>query len=223
MTLILLIDDEPAITESLAYALERAGIDSVTASTLGQANERLREAPVDLIVLDLVLPDGNGLDWLRAFRASHTIPVIILSSHDDSVDHIVGLELGADDYIGKPFSPREVIARIRAVLRRIAIEGERTLPGGLALDADKRQVHFNGQRIDVSRIEFDLLKLLSEYPGRVYERDQILVRVWGHDVSISVRTIDVHVKSLRKKLVLAGLPAETIETVRGLGYRLAEG
>jgi len=221
---ILLIDDEPAITESLAYAFERAGFGTQAAATLAAANAHLAEDVFDLVILDLMLPDGNGLDWLRALRRHSRLPVIILSSHDDAVEHVVGLELGADDYINKPFSPREVVARVRAVLRRVQPEGP-TEPGTappLRLDHEKREAWANGTRLVLSRQEFDLLAVFAGAPGRVYERDALLDRAWGPDVVITERTVDVHVKSLRKKLVAAGLPAETIETVRGVGYRLAE-
>lgn len=220
MSAILLIDDEPAITESLAYALERGGFETLTAASLAAADEQLLEQP-DLVILDLMLPDGNGLDWLRALRTRSRVPVIILSSHDDAVEHVVGLELGADDYIDKPFSPREVVARVRAVLRRVQPEA----PGEavpLRIDEEKREVWANGQRLVLSRQEFDLLAVFAGAPGRVYDRDALLDRAWGPEVMITERTVDVHVKSLRKKLVGAGLPAETIETVRGVGYRLAE-
>ncbi len=225
MTTVLLVDDEPAITESLAYALERQGFAAKTARTLAEADAALEEGGVDLVILDLMLPDGNGMDWLRLLRQRDERPVIILSSHDDAVDHIVGLELGADDYVNKPFSPREVVARVRAVLRRsgaeagphASVEEER-----LRVDEGRRQAWAAGTPINLSRIEFDLLATLVRSPGRVFERDTLLDRVWGPDVNVTERTVDVHVKTLRKKLTGAGLPAETIETVRGVGYRLAE-
>ncbi len=168
-----------------------------------------------------MLPDGNGIDWLRSLRQRSDVPVIILSSHDEPVDHIVGLEVGADDYVGKPFSPRAVVARVRAVLRRArpdAIGGEERL----RIDADKRLAWAEGQALSLSRTEFDLLAVFLGAPGRVYERDMLLTKVWGPEVTVTERTVDVHVKGLRKKLVEAGLSAETIETVRGVGYRLAE-
>lgn len=226
MPRILLIDDEPAITESLAYALERAGFETEAAATLEAADARMLAGTFQLIVLDLMLPDGNGLDWLRALRQRSELPVIILSSHDDPVEHVVGLELGADDYIDKPFSPREVVARIRAVLRRVVYPVEPQsppeTPQGLSLDPQKRQAMGNGQRLNLSRTEFDLLATFMGAPGRVFEREQLLNRVWGADVTITERTVDVHIKSLRKKLAVAGLDGNTIETVRGVGYRLAE-
>jgi DNA-binding response OmpR family regulator len=219
MPTILLIDDEPAITESLAYALERGGFESHPARTLAEAEAALAAGPIDLVVLDLMLPDGNGMDWLKAFRQRTDLPVIILSSHDDPVDHIVGLEVGADDYVDKPFSPREVVARIRAVLRRTG-EPERPVER-LTIDAERRQAWGAGQPITLSRTEFDLLAALARAPGRVFTRAHLLDKVWP-DAAVTERTVDVHIKALRKKLVAAGLPAETIETVRGVGYRVAE-
>lgn len=219
MPTILLIDDEPAITESLAYALERAGFESQTTRTLAEAEAALDTRALDLLVLDLMLPDGNGLDWLRSFRQRSALPVIILSSHDDPVDHIVALEIGADDYVDKPFSPREVVARIRAVLRRT---GEAARPAErLAVDEERRQAWGNGQPIPLSRTEFDLLVALFRAPGRVFTRSHLLDKVWP-DAAVTERNIDVHIKALRKKLVATGLSAETIETVRGVGYRLSE-
>ncbi|MBV71098.1 MAG: hypothetical protein CMH52_07075 [Myxococcales bacterium] len=233
MTCILLVDDEPAITESLAYAFERVGMASLSASCLTDATRLFESEQIDLVVLDLVLPDGNGLDWLRTIRAYSQIPVIILSSHDETVDQIVGLEVGADDYVGKPFSPRAMIARVRAVLRRsgagsdsgpVADSGSvaNSEKSGVRIDTNRRQAYLDAQALPLSRTEFDLLNLFFNDPGRVFERDDILAAVWGPDVSVTERTVDVHIKSLRKKLAAAGQVGGLIETVRGVGYRLAE-
>lgn len=219
---VLLVDDEPAITESLAYALGRAGFDTDAAGTLGEADASMAAWGHDLVVLDLMLPDGNGLDWLRALRQSSNVPVIILSSHDDAVEHVVALEMGADDYIDKPFSPREVVARVRAVLRRVQPEPAPTDGAELRVDPERREAFAGETLLNLSRTEFDLLAVFVSAPGRVYERGQLLDRVWGPDVAVAERTVDVHVKALRKKLVMAGLEAETIETVRGVGYRLTD-
>ncbi len=218
---ILLVDDEPAITESLAYALGRAGFETTTARTLAEADAALAAGPPALVILDLMLPDGNGLDWLRARDEGPRVPVIILSSHDDPVEHIVGLELGADDYVDKPFSPREMVARVRAVLRRVNPTPAEGVPR-LRVDPAKRQAWAGTTELGLSRTEFDLLAVFVGAPGRVYARGQLLDRAWGPDVAVTERTVDVHIKTLRKKLVAAGLPAETIETVRGVGYKLAE-
>jgi len=219
---ILLVDDEPAITESLAFAFGRAGFETEAASTLARATAALSNGTFDFIILDLMLPDGNGLDWLREFRGQSNLPVIILSSHDESVDQIVGLEVGADDYVSKPFSPREVVARVRAVLRRIEPRTTPVEEAQLRLEADRRKAWAGDVELGLSRTEFDLLNVFIRAPGRVYERGHLLSRVWGPDVAVTERTVDVHIKALRKKLVAAGLPASTIETVRGVGYRLSE-
>ncbi len=217
MASVLLVDDEPAITESLAYALGRAGFETAAASTLSEADARMEDGTHDLVVLDLMLPDGNGLDWLRALRLCSRVPVIILSSHDDAVEHVVALEMGADDYIDKPFSPREVVARVRAVLRRVQPEPQDIEDARLRLDPDRREAWADGTLLNLSRTEFDLLAVFIAAPGRVYPRGMLLSRVWGPDVAVAERTVDVHVKALRKKL-----PADTIETVRGVGYRLTD-
>jgi len=219
---ILLVDDEPAITESLAYALSREGFRSQAAGSLAEATQLLHKEEPALIILDLMLPDGNGLDWLRALRSQHRQPVIILSSHDEAIDRIIGLEMGADDYVDKPFSPREIVARVRAVLRRVAPqEGEVSAPR-LRIDSDRYQAWGQGQALNLSRTEFELLQVFIARPGQVFPRGLLLDKIWGPNVVVSTRTVDVHIKSLRKKLVATGLPAETIETVRGVGYRLAE-
>lgn len=225
MPRVLLVDDERAITESLAYALGRAGFETDAASTLAEADARMRAGAPDLVVLDLMLPDGNGIDWLRALRQFSPVPVIILSSHDDPVEHVVALEMGADDYIDKPFSPREVVARIRAVLRRVQPAAQAPPATGapvLRVDAERREAWAGGALLNLSRTEFDLLAVFVGAPGRVYPRDQLLDRVWGPDVAVAERTVDVHVKALRKKLVDASVSADTIETVRGVGYRLTD-
>lgn len=223
--IVLLIDDEPAITESLAYVFGRSGFEPRAAGSLAEADRVLAAEPgVELVILDVMLPDGNGVAWLQQLRRHSRLPVIVLSSHDDAVDHIVALEMGADDYIDKPFSPREVVARVRAVLRRVPAAppvAETPVAAPLSIDLDKRLAIANGVTLNLSKTEFDLLATLNASPGRVFEREHLLDRVWG-DTSVTERSVDAFVKSLRRKLVDAGLPAETIETVRGVGYRLAE-
>ncbi len=226
MPLILVVDDEPAIRESLAFALARDGFDIVEAGTLKDANASAADA--DLIVLDLVLPDGNGLDFLRGLRARTDVPVIVLTSRDEETDRVAGLEMGADDYVLKPFSPREVVARVRAVLRRAkqppapeeaALRG----PGGITVDPRTRRARVADHELGLSRTEFNLLAtFLRSSRGRVFERSQLLELVWGADVVVGDRTVDVHIKALRRKIVEAGGDAKLIETVRGVGYRLRE-
>ena len=233
MPQILVVDDEPAIRESLAFALRRDGFTILEAANLKEAAAQADKA--DLLILDLVLPDGNGLDFLRRLRARTDVPVIVLTSRDEETDRVVGLEMGADDYVLKPFSPREVAARVRAVLRRSraalsassegvepgtepALEG----PGGLRVDPRTRRASVNGCEVALSRTEFNLLAAFLKSPGRVFERSHLLDAVWGADVVVGDRTVDVHIKALRRKLDEAGGDGQIIETVRGIGYRLRE-
>ncbi|MBN2360113.1 MAG: response regulator transcription factor [Deltaproteobacteria bacterium] len=221
--IVLIVDDEPAIRESLHFALARGGFDTRQASSLAEARPQLDR--VDLVVLDLMLPDGNGLDLLREAGPRSSLPVIVLTSCDDEADRVVGLELGADDYVVKPFSPREVVARVRSVLRRcqpIAAGCDEVVraPGALRLDLASRRARCGSAELALSRTEFDLLVALARAPGRVFERGQLMTLVWGPDCVVSDRTVDVHIKALRKKLAAAGGEPALIETVRGVGYRL---
>lgn len=217
---VLIVEDEPAIAESLDYALRREGFATQTAATYAKA-EAARAWPT-LIILDLMLPDGNGGDLLRMLRAeSRATPVIVLSSRESEADRISALEGGADDYVTKPFSPREVVARVRAVLRRMAPAGQAELEPPLQVDRSGRRATFSGKSLELTRVEFDLLALLSENASRVYSRAEFIARVWGDGFAITDRTIDSHIKSLRRKLTEAGAPAGMIQTVRGVGYRMA--
>jgi len=227
MTAVLIVDDEPAIRESLAFALKRDGFGVVEAASLKEA--RSATADADLIVLDLVLPDGNGLDFLRSLRAKSDVPVIVLTSRDEETDRVVGLEMGADDYVLKPFSPREVAARVRAVLRRAAGKSaqsseETALKAGtLSVDPRTRKAAVASSELALSRTEFNLLAAFLRSPGRVFERSQLLDAVWGSDVVVGDRTVDVHIKALRRKIEEAGGDPRVLETVRGVGYRLRDG
>jgi len=226
MSRILIVDDEPAIRESLAFALTRDGFSIAEASSLRDA--RAKAAEVDLVLLDLVLPDGNGLEFLRALRAKSDVPVIVLTSRDEETDRVVGLEMGADDYVLKPFSPREVAARVRAVLRRAQPrpqnDEERPLKvGTLSADGRTRKAAVAGAELSLSRTEFNLLSAFLRSPGRVFERGQLLDSVWGSEVTVGDRTVDVHVKALRRKIEEAGGDPRVLETVRGVGYRLRDG
>jgi len=225
MAAILLVDDEPAIRESLAFALRRDGFEVEEATTLREA--RSLAGAADLVILDLVLPDGSGLLFLRSLRERSDVPVIVLTSRDEETDRVVGLELGADDYVLKPFSPREVAARVRAVLRRASkaaqAEDKPIRAGSLSLDTSTRKAAIADRELGLSRTEFNLLALFLRSPGRVFERSQILEAVWGSDVVVGDRTVDVHVKALRRKIEEAGGDPRVLETVRGVGYRLKDG
>jgi len=224
MNRVLLVEDERAIAESLEFALRRDGFAVDHAATVGAARGLC--AGCDLIVLDLMLPDGSGFDLLSELRgAGLRTPVIILSSRDDEADRVAGLEGGADDYVTKPFSPREVVARVRAVLRRTrpAVSSEALREGSasaLSLDAETRRASYQGTVLDLTRTEFDLLRVLCSAPERVFTRQQLLDSIFGAGYAVTDRTIDAHIKALRKKLTTAGADPDLIETERGIGYRL---
>ena len=225
MPLILVVDDEPAIRESLGFALAREGFEVRAAGTLREAGAL--SAGADLIVLDLMLPDGSGLDFLRQLRTRSDVPVIVLTSRDDEADRIAGLEEGADDYVLKPFSPREVAVRARAVLRRVRRAAPEALKaaleaGALQLDPRTRRARVDGRELPLSRTEFDLLAAFLRAPGQVFDRSQLMETVWGPDCVVGDRTIDVHLKALRRKIKDAGGDPLQLETVRGIGYRLRE-
>lgn len=219
---ILVVDDEAEIVKLVRAYLERAGFAVVTASEGRQALAVFRHERPNLVVLDLNLPGMDGLDVCRALRRDSDIPIIMLTARIEETDRLIGLELGADDYIVKPFSPREVVARVRTVLRRA--EGTPVRPevissAGVMLDLTQRAASLNGQLLDLTTMEFDLLVLLVQHPGQVFTRLQLLqgtqdVAYEGYD-----RTIDVHIKNLRKKLADDSQEPRFIETIRGVGYR----
>jgi DNA-binding response OmpR family regulator len=222
---VLVVEDEPAIAESVAYALERDGFEAVIAATLAEAREHLREA--GLVVLDLMLPDGSGFDFISQMRHDgNATPIIVLSSRDGEADRVAALETGADDYVTKPFSPREIVARVRAVLRRLqSVPAPASPPtDGLALRVDPatRRAHHRDTLLELTRVEFDLLATLLSSPGRVFTRSELIDRVWGDGYAITDRTIDSHVKSLRRKVAEAGGDPGLLETVRGVGYRVTD-
>jgi two-component system catabolic regulation response regulator CreB len=209
----------------VAYALKRDGFLVSIAATFADAERGVPDA--DLLVLDLMLPDGSGFDLIvRMRREGRLTPIIVLSSRDGEADRVAALETGADDYVTKPFSPSEVVARVRAVLRRAAqavagrAPGEAELP--ISVDDATRRAQVSGKEIELTRVEFDLLASLLESPGRVYTRAQLIDRVWGDGFAISDRTIDSHVKALRKKVAEAGGDPGLLETVRGVGYRVTD-
>ncbi|MBO5657842.1 MAG: response regulator [Duodenibacillus sp.] len=222
---ILVVEDEPAIRELVGFACETAGYEVLRAECVKQAKEQLHDKAVDLILLDWMLPDLSGLQWLEQLkRDSRTgaIPVIMLTARGTESDKVAGLEAGADDYVVKPFSPRELIARIRAVLRRGSQESEKTVVcGPLSMNEARFSVKVDGVDIKLGVIEFKLLWVLAGAPGRVYSRAQLLELVWDDAADMDERTVDVHVLRVRKQL--AGTPAsDLIETVRGMGYRAVE-
>jgi DNA-binding response OmpR family regulator len=217
---ILLVDDEDAVQKLLTYPLEHEGFRVLQARDGEEALRRFEAEHVDLVVHDLMLPKLDGLEVCRRLRAQSGVPIIMLTARDDELDKVVGLELGADDYITKPFSIREFRSRVRALLRRAtlnATDGGRDLVtvDGLSLDLAKRTVALDGRRVDLTYVEFELLRTLAAKAGRVYSRQALLQALWGDYAYREPRTIDVHVRHLREKLGDSGL----IQTVRGVGYR----
>jgi DNA-binding response OmpR family regulator len=215
---ILLVEDEDDIASVVRAYLERDGFRVVSASRGMEGLQALEEHDVRLAILDLRLPDADGFDLCRAIRAGSKLPVVMLTARDEEVDRVTGLELGADDYVTKPFSPRELVARVRAVLRRAEPESEddRLVAGDVVLDRRSRVAEVDGAEVELTVREFDLLWHLAERPGVVVSRERILDRVWGLSFPGGTRTVDVHVGQLRRKL---GRP-ELIRTVRGAGYKL---
>ena len=214
---ILVVEDDPGISEVLEFSLKAEGHDVVVVSRGLDAVEQA--AGADCILLDVGLPDIDGFEVCRRIRMQSGAPVIFLTARSEEIDRIVGLEIGGDDYVAKPFSTRELLARVRAVTRRGKPISEPAIADGLSINSAGREVLFRGKKIELSKLEFDLLALLSGGPGRVFTREQILDRAWPDGGCVIDRTVDAHVKSLRRKL---GDP-EAIETVRGVGYRFRNG
>jgi DNA-binding response OmpR family regulator len=222
---ILLVDDEDAVQKLLAYPLERDGFRVVQARDGQEALERFGHEHVDLVVLDVMLPKVDGLEVCKRLRAESSVPIIMLTARDDELDKVLGLELGADDYITKPFSIREFRSRVRALLRRAAStpapghRDELIESDGLRIDLGSREVRAHGRLVQLTYVEFELLRTLAAHAGRVYTREQLLQALWGGSEYREPRTIDVHVRHLREKLELDPGEPEFILTVRGVGYR----
>jgi two-component system phosphate regulon response regulator PhoB len=222
---VLVVDDEPDLLELVRINLAQSGYTVETAASGSDALAALRRAPPDVMILDLMLPDLSGTELCARVRADQrlaALPIIMLTAKSEEIDRVVGLELGADDYVTKPFSPRELALRVRAVLRRRAPTGEeaRVLEhGALRVDPDSHRASVDGREITLTAKEFQLLVALMGRPGRVMTRERLLDEVWGSDITVTSRTIDTHLKRLREKLGRAG---DLIETVRGVGYRFAE-
>jgi DNA-binding response OmpR family regulator len=225
---ILLVDDEESVQKLLTYPLEREGFRVVAARDGEEALRRFAEEPVDLVVLDLMLPKLDGLEVCKRLRTGSTVPIIMLTARDDELDKVLGLELGADDYITKPFSIREFRSRVRALLRRAAaprsggLEDEVIEEGDVRIDLPRRVVEVRGREVQLTFVEFELLRVLTSSPGRVFSRRQLLERLRGDADYREPRTIDVHVRHLREKLEQDSREPELILTVRGVGYRFRD-
>ena len=239
---ILLVEDESGIADTLQYVLATDGFAPVWCSTAAEALQQFVQELPALVVLDVGLPDLNGFELfkrLQALPGGAQVPVMFLTARSDEIDRVVGLELGADDYIAKPFSPRELVARVRSVLRRSGRGAQAvaaavaaappptpkpvaTVSAPLRLDEERRQIRFYGQLLELSRYEYGLLRLLLLRPGRVYTRDDLLDQVWDDPAESLDRTVDAHIKTLRAKLKLVAPQVEVIRTLRGVGYALHE-
>jgi DNA-binding response OmpR family regulator len=223
--LIAVVDDEPDILELVALHLKKAGFSVRTFPDAGQFQRALVKSVPDLVILDLMLPDADGIDVckdLKADQRAARVPVVMLTARGDELDRVLGLEIGADDYVTKPFSPKELVARVKAVLRRS--ERRRAgnvieLPQDVAIDTNRFEVTVGGIKADLTTTEFRVLSILAERPGWVFSRNEILNRLWGDEKAVIDRTVDVHVTNLRKKLGKAG---RLIQNVRGVGYKLRD-
>jgi two-component system OmpR family response regulator len=221
---VLVVDDDPHIRQLLVFALGKAGLDTVEAGDGEAALAAVAEHAPDLVVLDINMPRMDGLEVCRRIRASGDLPVLFLSSRDDEIDRVVGIELGADDYVVKPFSPREVVARVQAVLRRTgarapAVAGPAIRHGRLLLDLDGWRAEWAGEAVALTLTEFSILRTLAAMPAKVFSRDAIIDRLHGPGFAITDRTIDSHIRNLRAKFAAAGAN-DLIETRAGIGYRL---
>ncbi len=215
---ILIVEDEQDIAETVEFALEREGYGVIRASTAGEARGLLGENAVHLIILDIGLPDKSGLDFLREFRARSELPVILLTARSEELDRVLGFEVGADDYVVKPFSPRELAARVRAVLKRTGGGDDKAF----RVDSNRRRIEYYGDKLDLSRYEYGILHLLIQRPGWIFSREKIMEMVWEEPEESFDRTVDTHIKTLRAKLKAVRNDLDPIITHRGMGYALRD-
>ena len=225
MTRVLIVEDEPSFSEALEFLLGKEGFSVITAATGTEALKKFDQGGIDLILLDLMIPEVSGTEVCRQIRTKSRVPIIMLTAKDSEVDKVVGLEIGADDYVTKPYSARELVARINAVLRRNSGDGVIVDPGtmtvhGIRMDIDRHQVSVNGMPVSLPLKEFELLEFLMRNAGRVLTRMQLIDRVWGSDYVGDTKTLDVHIKRLRAKLEDDPANPKIIQTVRGLGYKM---
>jgi two-component system, OmpR family, catabolic regulation response regulator CreB len=220
---IMIVDDEPAIIDAIQYALETEGFCTERQEAGIPVLAALAERPADLVLLDIGLPDCSGLELFREIRRDSAVPIIFLTARNEEIDRVVGLELGADDYIAKPFSPREVAARVKAVLRRTGSGRNAPVSNRIfSVDEAKRRIVYHGSALDLSRYEFDILSTLLRRPGHVFSRERLMDLVWAHPEASLDRTIDAHIKNIRAKLKRIRPQDEPILTHRGLGYAMRD-
>ncbi|WDP91994.1 MAG: two-component system response regulator CreB [Desulfobacter sp.] len=225
--LILIVEDEPAIADNIIFALSTEGFDTLWEAEGGPVLHRIDSHPVDLVILDIGLPDMNGMELCKAIREKGNIPVIFLTARAQEIDRVVGLEIGADDYVVKPFSPRELTARVRAVLRRTRGSMETpAAPGStreiFTVDPGRHKIVYRGRALDLSRYEYRLLAILIRRPGQIFSRDRLMEMAWDEPDMSMDRTVDAHIKNLRAKLRAVTPETDPIKTHRGLGYSLKE-
>ena len=223
---VLIVEDEPAIADNIAYVLQTEGFEVVVCATGGEASEALAGDNIGLIVLDVGLPDCSGFDLCKQIRKTSAVPIIFLTARSEEIDRVVGLEIGGDDYVAKPFSPRELAARVKAVLRRTQSEaGAEDVPPAqspLVLDPNKMLIHYFGTPLDLSRYEFRILEVLMRRPGWVYSRDKLMEQAWESPEASMDRTVDTHIKTIRAKLRQVCPDIDPIKTHRGVGYSLRD-
>src|SRR6202140_5317197 len=220
---VLVVDDEDHIVELARIYLTRAGYEVEGVGDGSEALARFAQLKPDLVVLDIMLPGADGLEICKEIRKQSQVPIIMLTARDEVTDKVVGLEVGADDYLTKPFHPQELVARAKALLRRARVEPDQpkvVRAGNLEVDLERHEVRHGKAKVQLRPKEFDLLSLLARHPGRVFQRSELLDLVWGYDFPGYTRTVDVHVQQLREKLAAAGVTEPSIETVWGVGYRL---
>jgi two-component system catabolic regulation response regulator CreB len=219
---ILIVDDEPAISDTIQFVLEGEGLETIRVGTGAAALPVLRDGRVDLVVLDVGLPDMSGFELLKQVRRTETVPIILLTARTSEIDRVLGLEIGADDYVAKPFSPRELAARVKAVLRRARPPATTSVPAAFTVNASKRQIAFFGVALELSRTEYEILTKFLERPGHVYSREQLMSLVWEQPETSLDRTVDVHIKNIRAKLRAVRADVDPIVTHRGTGYSLRD-
>lgn len=221
---ILVAEDEPSIRDTILYPLESDGCEVLACGTGAEVLESLAKSKFDLVILDVGLPDMTGFEVCKKIRERHFLPILFLTARADEIDRVVGLEIGGDDYVTKPFSPRELSARVRALLRRVSREkgSNESAPSAFVVDHERFVVHYQGQRLDLARYEFRLLVALLKQPGRVFSRAQLMDAAWEEPEASMERTVDTHIKSLRSKLKAVSAVSDPIHTHRGIGYSLEE-